>query len=150
MSNARASKLFLTTVSEQWIESGLGFQEFILRQKVFLTFGVTIADDIQLLTGKFMHSFYMTQGTIKPSQKKLKGSNQDCGGYEIGLEGFYPGIEKAEQKWIQNLRIDFKGIVIIQSQKWPPYCGLREVCYNTEIKTINLAHWGPPVSRSLY
>ena len=77
--------------------------------------GVTIADDIQLLTGKFMHSLYMTQGTIKPSQKKLKGSNQDCGGYEIGLEGFYPGIEKAVQKWIQNFGIDFKGIVIIQN-----------------------------------
>src|SRR5208283_904503 len=53
--------------------------------------GVTIADDIQMKTGKFMHSLYMTQGTIKPSQKKLKGSNQDCGGYEIALEGFYPG-----------------------------------------------------------
>ena len=25
-----------------------------------------------------MHSFYMTQGTVKPSQKELKGSNQDC------------------------------------------------------------------------
>ena len=77
--------------------------------------GVTITPDIPLKTGKFMHSFYMTQGTIKPSQKKLKGSNQDCGGFEIGLEGFYPGIEKAVQKWIQNFGIDFKGIVIIQN-----------------------------------
>jgi len=37
--------------------------------------GVTISSDIPLLTGKFMHSFYMTQGTIKPSQKKLKGTS---------------------------------------------------------------------------
>jgi hypothetical protein len=37
-----------------------------------------------------MCRFYMTQGTIKPSQKKLSGPNQDCGGYEIGEEGFHP------------------------------------------------------------
>ena len=57
----------------------------------------------------------MTQGTIKSSHKKLKGSDQDCGGYDIGLEGFYPGIEKAVREWIQNFGIDFKGIVIIRN-----------------------------------
>jgi hypothetical protein len=76
---------------------------------------VTNVDDIQPLTGKFMHSFYMTQGTIKPSQKKLKGSNQDCGGFELGQEGFYLGIGKAVQKWIHNFGIDFKGLLIIQN-----------------------------------
>jgi len=42
-----------------------------------------------------MHSFYMTQGTIKPSQKKLKGSNQDCGGYERGKQDTQSRCEKS-------------------------------------------------------
>ena len=75
----------------------------------------TITTDIPLKTGKYMHRFYMTQGTIKPGQKKLKGSNQDCGGFEITLEGFHPGIEKAVQKWIANFGIGFKGLLIIQN-----------------------------------
>ncbi len=98
--------------------------------------GVTIADDIQLLTGKFMHSLYMTQGTIKPSKKKLKGSNQDCCGYEIGLKGFYPGIEKAVQKWIQNFGIDFKGIVIIQNCASNKRYLICEPCNLAHIETI--------------
>jgi hypothetical protein len=61
------------------------------------------------------HHGNMTQGTIKPSQKKLKGSNQDCGGFEGGLEGFHPGMEKTVQKWIHNFGIDFKGLLIIQN-----------------------------------
>ena len=65
---------------------------------------MTITSDIPLKTGKFMHSFYMTQDTIKPSQKNLKGSNQDCGGFEIRMEGFYSGFEKAQQKWMARWR----------------------------------------------
>jgi hypothetical protein len=57
-----------------------------------------------------MHSFYMTQGTIKPSQKKLKGSNQDCGGYEIGLEGFYPGIERLSRNGSRTSGSTSKGL----------------------------------------
>lgn len=51
--------------------------------------GVTILTDIPMKTGKYMHTLYMTQGTIKPGQKKLKGSNNDCGGFELTLEGSY-------------------------------------------------------------
>ena len=108
--------------------------------------GVTIADDIQMLTGKFMHSFYMTQGTIKPSQKKLKGSNQDCGGFEIGLEGFYPGIEKSVQKWIQNFGIDFKGIVIIQNCASNKRYLIGEPCNLVHIETIDTT-WGEEIDK---
>jgi hypothetical protein len=108
--------------------------------------GVTIADDIQLLAGKFMHSLYMTQGTIKPSQKKLKGSNEDCGGYEIALEGFYPGIEKAVQKWIQNFGIDFKGIVIIQNCTANRRYLIGEPCNLVHIETIETT-WGEEIDK---
>ena len=108
--------------------------------------GVTIAADIAMKTGKFMHSFYMTQGTIKPSQKKLKGSNQDCGGYEIGLEGFYPGIEKAVQKWIQNFGIDFKGIVIIQNCASNKRYLIGEPCNLVHIETIETT-WGEEIDK---
>jgi hypothetical protein len=74
--------------------------------------GVTIADDIQLKTGKFMHSLYMTQGTIKPSQKKLKGSNQDCGGYEIGLEGFDPELRDRLQRDSHHSKLCLKQTVL--------------------------------------
>jgi len=108
--------------------------------------GVTITTDIPLKTGKFMHSFYMTQGTIKPSQKKLKGSNQDCGGYEIGVEGFYPGIEKAVQKWIANFGIDFKGIVIIQNCASAKRYLIGEPCNLVHIETLETT-WGEEIDK---
>ena len=108
--------------------------------------GVTIADDIQLLTGKFMHSLYMTQGTIKPSQKKLKGSNQDCGGYEIGLEGFYPGIEKAVQAWKAQFGISFKGLIIIQNCSEGIMYLIGEKCNLAHIDNIDTT-WGEEVDK---
>jgi hypothetical protein len=108
--------------------------------------GVTITTDIPLKVGKFMHSFYMTQGTIKPSQKKLKGSNQDCGGYEIGLEGFYPGIEKSVQKWIQNFGIDFKGIVIIQNCASSRRYLIGEPCNLVHLEIIDTT-WGEEIDK---
>ena len=108
--------------------------------------GVTITGDIPMKTGKFMHSFYMTQGTIKPSQKKLKGSNQDCGGFEIGLEGFYPGIEKAVQKWIQNFGIDFRGLVIIQDYSLARKYLIGEPGNLVHIETIDTT-WGEEIDK---
>ena len=108
--------------------------------------GVTISDSIFLLAGKFMYSFYMTQGTIKPSQKKLKGSNQDCGGYEIALEGFYPGIEKAVQQWIANFGIDFKGLVIIQNCASAKRYLIGEPCNLVHLETIDTA-WGEEIDK---
>ena len=108
--------------------------------------GVTIGDNILMLAGKFMHSFYMTQGTIKPSQKKLKGSNQDCGGFEIGLEGFYPGIEKAVQQWIASFGIDFKGLVIIQNCASQKRYLIGEPCNLVHIENIDTS-WGEEIDK---
>ncbi|MCX6279229.1 MAG: hypothetical protein NT004_14200 [Bacteroidetes bacterium] len=105
-----------------------------------------MSDDIAMNTGKFMHSFYMTQGRIKQSQKKLKGSNLDCGGYEIGLEGFYPGIKKAVQKWIQNFGIDFKGIVIIQNCASNKRYLIGELCNLLRTETIETT-WGEEIDK---
>ena len=76
--------------------------------------GVTISD-IPLKAGKYMHRFYATQDTIEPYFKKLKGGNKDSGGYEVGVKGFYPGMELAILKWIANFGYAFEGIVIIQN-----------------------------------
>ncbi len=108
--------------------------------------GITMSENIAMITGKFMHSFYMTQGTIKPSQKKLKGSNQDCGGYEIGLEGFYPGIEKAVQEWIGKFGIDFKGLVIIQNCASAKCYLIGEPCNLVHLETIDTA-WGEEIDK---
>ena len=108
--------------------------------------GVTITGDIALKTDKFMQRFYMTQGTIKPNQKKLKGSNQDCGGYEISLEGFYPGIEKAVQKWIAQFGIGFKGIVIIQNCASSKRYLIGEPCNLVHIEDIDTT-WGEEIDK---
>ena len=83
------------------------------------TDGVTMAADIAMKTGKFMHSFYMTQGTIKPSQKKLKGSNQDCGGYEIGLEGFYPVLKRLSRNGFRISGSTSKGLSSFKTAHQP-------------------------------
>ncbi|MFH1297441.1 MAG: hypothetical protein ABIJ04_09240, partial [Bacteroidota bacterium] len=108
--------------------------------------GVTITDDITLKTDRFMQRFYMTQGTIKPNQKKLKGSNQDCGGYEISLEGFYPGIEKAVQKWIAQFGIGFKGIVIIPNCASSKRYLIGEPCNLVHIEDIDTT-WGEEIDK---
>ena len=77
--------------------------------------GVTLSADIPLKAGKYMHRFYMTPDVIEPYFKKIKGGNKDSGGYEVGVKGFYPGMELAVLKWIQNFGYQFDGIVIIQN-----------------------------------
>ncbi len=125
----------------------VAIREFVGRHEKIPTDALAmsrLADNRELAL--IMHSFYMTQGTIKPSQKKLKGSNQDCGGFEIGLEGFYPGIEKAVQKWIQNFGIDFKGIVIIQNCASNKRYLIGEPCNLVHLETIDTT-WGEEIDK---
>lgn len=108
--------------------------------------GVTILTDIPMKTGKYMHTLYMTQGTIKPGQKKLKGSNNDCGGFELTLEGFHPGMEKESQKWISNFGIGFKGILIIQNCASSRRYMLGEPCNMVYCETIETT-WGEEIDK---
>jgi len=78
------------------------------------TLGGKITGNIPMKSGKYMHRFYSTDKTIKPTQKKLKGSNSDCGCYEVGAETFHPGLAEAALNWISNFGFAFKGYVIIQ------------------------------------
>ena len=105
-----------------------------------------ITADIELKTGMFMHRFYMTQGTIKPSEKSLKGSNQDCGGWEITLEGFYPGIEQAVQSWKSQFGISFKGLIIVQNCSEGKRYLIGEPCNLAHIDNIDTT-WGEEVDK---
>jgi len=105
-----------------------------------------ISSDILMKTGKFMHRFYMTQGTIKPSEKILKGSNQDCGGWQVSLEGFYPGIEKAVQAWKAQFGISFKGYIIIQNCSEGKRYLIGEPCNLAHIDNIDTT-WGEEVDK---
>jgi hypothetical protein len=107
---------------------------------------VTIAGNIPLKAGKFMHRFYMTQKTIKPNEKKVKGSNDDCGGYEVSLEGFYPGIEKAIQAWKAAHGISFKGLLIVQNCSGSKRYLVGEPCNLVVIDAIDTV-WGEDVSK---
>lgn len=108
--------------------------------------GVTISTDIPLKDGKYMHRFYMTPDVIEPYQKKIKGGNKDSGGYEVGVKGFFPGIDTAVLKWIANFGYQFQGIVIVQncanSQKYI----IGEPCnlvYCDDIQSV----WGSTVEK---
>jgi hypothetical protein len=108
--------------------------------------GVTISSNIPMQAGKYFHRFYMTQKTIKPNQKKVKGSNDDCGGYEISIAGFYPGIEKAIQAWIAAHGISFKGLVIVQNCASSKRYLIGEPCNLVIIDAIDTV-WGEDVSK---
>jgi hypothetical protein len=110
------------------------------------TDGSVITEDIPLKAGKYMHRFYMTQGTIKPSEKKLKGENKDCGGFEIGLAGFFPGIGKAVQKWKANFGISFEGIILIENCATGTVYLIGEPCNLAQIDTMDTS-WGEDVSK---
>jgi len=124
-------------------ESDINWSQFPARDVVD---GVTITQNIPLKAGKYFHRLYLTQGTIKPAQKKLKGSNQDCGGYQITLEGFYPGLGKAIQKWITNFGVDFKGLVIIQNCSAGIKYLVGEACNLVTIESID-STWGEEVDK---
>lgn len=70
---------------------------------------------IPLKAGKYMHRFYATQGSIKPGQKKLKGTYKDCGGFEETIECFHPGMNAEIIAWIDSFAFPFKGLIIIQN-----------------------------------
>jgi hypothetical protein len=107
---------------------------------------VTIISNIPLKAGKYMHRFYFTQKTIKPSQKKVKGSNDDSGGWEVGIEGFYPGIEKAIQSWMASHGISFKGLVLVQNCTGNKRYLMGEPCNLVVIDAIDTA-WGEDISK---
>ena len=106
----------------------------------------TISTDIVMKAGKYMHRFYMTQGTIIPSQKKLKGPNEDSGGWELSLVGFYPGMEAAVQKWMAAFGITFKGIIIIQNCSNGMKYLMGGPCNLVHIDAIDTA-WGEEVDK---
>jgi hypothetical protein len=108
--------------------------------------GITLKSDIPLKASKYMHRFYMTQGTIKPTEKKLKAANKDCGGFEIGLAGFFPGIGKAVQKWKSQFGIAFEGIVLIQNCASNVVFLIGEPCNLAHIDTLDTA-WGEDISK---
>jgi hypothetical protein len=60
---------------------------------------VTIATAFVLNTGKYVHQIYATHQTIEPKETKLPGENKDCGGVEISLPFFHPGISEAIQSF---------------------------------------------------
>ena len=107
--------------------------------------GETIAD-IPLKAGKYMHRFYMTSDVIEPSQKKIKGSNKDSGGYEIQLKGFYPGWGNAVLSWIAQYGYAFEGIIIIQNNADGKRYVIGEPCFLTLIDDIQSA-WGATVEK---
>lgn len=104
----------------------------------------TITGDIPMKDGKYMHRFYMTQGTIKPIQKKLKGPNKDSGGYEVGVGGFYPGLETAVQKWISNFGFAFEGFVLFQNCSGSKIYLLGEPCNLVTVDDLDTL-WGEEV-----
>lgn len=57
------------------------------------TDNVTISTNIVMKPGKYMHKFYLTPKTVKPTFKKIKGDNADILAFECGIEGFHPGLE---------------------------------------------------------
>lgn len=77
--------------------------------------GSTLGTTIPLKEGKYMHRFYSTEGTIKPTQKKAKGANKDCGGWEVGVECFHPGLTSQIIGWLDSFAFPFKGLIIIQN-----------------------------------
>ena len=62
------------------------------------------------------------------------------------MEGFYPGIEKAVQKWIANFGIDFKGIVIIQNCASAKRYLIGEPCNLVHLETIETT-WGEEIDK---
>lgn len=60
---------------------------------------VTIATPFIMELSKFWHQIYATHQTIEPKETKLPGENKDCGGVEISLPFFHPGISAAIQEF---------------------------------------------------
>lgn len=76
---------------------------------------VSITENIVLVPGKFARTLYVTNKTVVPKQEKLAGENADCGGYKIGMEVFYPGMEKEILEWLAKHATDFAGYVLFRN-----------------------------------
>lgn len=76
----------------------------------------TITGSIQMVSGKKMHSIYVTERTLKPSFTRQEGSNLDCYGYQVSVEGFHPGLEAAILNFLR-LHGDFRGLLLFRSIK---------------------------------
>lgn len=74
----------------------------------------TITEPIAMFPGQLMHSIYMTDRTIKPTCSRQEGSNMDCYGYQVGIEGFHPGWEAAILTFLRR-HGDFRGLSILRS-----------------------------------
>jgi hypothetical protein len=109
------------------------------------TLGGKITGNIPMKAGKYMHRFYATDKTIKPSQKKLKGSNVDCGGYEVGVETFHPGLEEAILNWIDSFGFSFRGFVILQNCTGSKKYLLGEPCNLINVDDLE-SMWGSAVN----
>ena len=107
--------------------------------------GITLAS-LPLKTGRYMKRFYMTDDVIEPGQKKLKGSNVDCGGWEITLKGFYPGWGDAVMAWIANNGYAFKGVVIFRNCADGKKYLIGEPCNLVHIDDIQ-SKWGASVEK---
>ena len=105
-----------------------------------------VITDIPLKAGKYMHRFYLTQDVIEPSSKKLKGSNNDCGGYEVQLKGFSPGWNNAILSWIALYGYSFKGLVIMQNCTDGKRYLIGEPCNPVYVDDIQ-SSWGVDVSK---
>lgn len=69
---------------------------------------VTIATNFVMEAGKFIHQIYATDKTIEPKETKLAGENKDCGGVEISLNFFHPGlIAKIQEFKAKHMNEDF-------------------------------------------
>lgn len=78
--------------------------------------GVTITESLQLKPGKKMHALYVTNKTLEPSHKRVAGSNADCYGYEVGVNGFFPGLGKDILSFLAQ-HGDFTGIALLRNFK---------------------------------
>jgi hypothetical protein len=57
---------------------------------------VTVTENIVMKPGKYMHTLYSTPYKVKPIQTKVENNdNPDIQAYEVGLEFWHPGLEKA-------------------------------------------------------
>jgi hypothetical protein len=105
----------------------------------------TIAS-IPLKAGKYMKRLYMTDDVIEPGLKKLKGSNVDCGGWEVTLKGFYPGFGDAVMAWIASNGYSFRGLVIFRNCADGKKYLLGEPCNVVHIDDIQ-SKWGTSVEK---
>lgn len=99
---------------------GINSEIYLIQSKDIATFpvrdidGVSIKTPIIMKSGKYARLFYMTQETIVPKEKKVKGENSDGGNWSVSVEGSHPGLDKAIQAFKANFGFNFEGYVLIK------------------------------------